>query len=149
MSSLWGGCIAHPRSPEAYPGRHYHPRHFRKRSRCPGGQAHLVSWGAGLQIARLASRTEAAARSKCVPASLISADERGPATQAAHRPLSTYARIRLAAASAGAAFTTFADKALSPSSFHQSGLAASSHSVCRSRSKAFAVAATHSSEPSG
>ena len=31
-----GGCFAPHRRPEAYPGRHYHPRYFRKRSRCPG-----------------------------------------------------------------------------------------------------------------
>ena len=30
------GCFAPPRRPEAHPDRHYHPRHFRKRSRCPG-----------------------------------------------------------------------------------------------------------------
>ena len=30
------GCFAPPRRPEAHPDRHYHPRHFRKRGRCPG-----------------------------------------------------------------------------------------------------------------
>ena len=33
-ASLRRGCFAPQRRP--YPGRHYHPRHFRKRSRCPG-----------------------------------------------------------------------------------------------------------------
>ena len=31
-----GGALHPPRRPEVHPDRHYHPRHFRKRSRCPG-----------------------------------------------------------------------------------------------------------------
>ena len=69
-----------------------------------------------------------AARSKCVAASLSSAAERGPAPQVLYRPLSTPARMRLAALSFGAALTTLADSALSPSSFHHSGLATLAHS---------------------
>ena len=42
-AGLRGGCFAPRRRPEAYPGRHYHPRHFRKRSRCPGRRARPAS----------------------------------------------------------------------------------------------------------
>ena len=31
-----GGALHPSRRPEAHPDHHYHPRHFRKRSRCPG-----------------------------------------------------------------------------------------------------------------
>ena len=62
----------------------------------------------------------AAARSKCVAASMSSAAERGPASQAGDCPHSTVARIRLACRSSGAALTTLADSALSLSSFHHS-----------------------------
>ena len=68
----------------------------------------------------------AAARSKCVAASLSSAAERGPSSQTPlHRPLSTVARTWWVTKSFGAALTTLADSALSPSSFHHSGLATS------------------------
>ena len=53
------------------------------------------------------------------------------------------------ATSFGAALTTLADSALSPSSFHHSGLATSAHSDCRSMQKALAVACAQSSEPTG
>eukprot|EP00964_Phaeocystis_antarctica_P123866 scaffold87558_cov48-Phaeocystis_antarctica.AAC.2 len=90
------------------------------------------------QAARPASRAfiagagcSAEARSKCVAASLSSAAERGPTSQGAPpRPLSTAARISLAIASFGAALATLADSALSPSSFHHSGLATSAHAYC-------------------
>eukprot|EP00964_Phaeocystis_antarctica_P074967 scaffold46200_cov66-Phaeocystis_antarctica.AAC.2 len=49
----------------------------------------------------------------------------------------------------GAAVTTLADSALSPSSFHHSGLATSAHSFHRSTPKACVVAFAQSSEPSG
>jgi hypothetical protein len=48
--------------------------------------------------------------------------------------------MALADASFGAAFTTLADSALSPSSLHHSGLATWSHSSSVSRLKAAAVA---------
>ena len=51
----------------------------------------------------------AAARSKCVAASLSSATERGPASQAPHSPLSTSARIWQATPLSGATLTTLAD----------------------------------------
>eukprot|EP00964_Phaeocystis_antarctica_P076108 scaffold47032_cov66-Phaeocystis_antarctica.AAC.3 len=54
-----------------------------------------------------------------------------------------------ALASFGAALTTLADSALSPSSFHHSGLATSAHSFRTSVSKASAVALAQSSEPKG
>eukprot|EP00964_Phaeocystis_antarctica_P014452 scaffold7958_cov45-Phaeocystis_antarctica.AAC.1 len=57
------------------------------------------------------------------------------------------ARMRLALTSLGAALTTFTDSALSPWSFHHSGLATSSHAFSRSVSKAAAVATAQSSEP--
>eukprot|EP00964_Phaeocystis_antarctica_P090185 scaffold57671_cov48-Phaeocystis_antarctica.AAC.1 len=91
----------------------------------------------------------AAARSKCVAAFLSSAHERGPASQPAHRPLSTEARISWAWTSFGAALTTLADSALSPSSFHHSGLATSAHTSSLSMSKAAAVARAHVSDPTG
>eukprot|EP00964_Phaeocystis_antarctica_P013395 scaffold7334_cov64-Phaeocystis_antarctica.AAC.8 len=53
------------------------------------------------------------------------------------------------ASSFGAALTTFADSAKSPSSFHHSGLATSPHAFCVSTSKALAVASAQSSEPTG
>eukprot|EP00964_Phaeocystis_antarctica_P037887 scaffold21671_cov63-Phaeocystis_antarctica.AAC.2 len=55
----------------------------------------------------------------------------------------TKARMALAPTSFGAALTALADSALSPSSFHHSGLATSAHSFCRSRSKALAMAIAH------
>eukprot|EP00964_Phaeocystis_antarctica_P017936 scaffold9959_cov66-Phaeocystis_antarctica.AAC.1 len=76
-----------------------------------------------------------------------SAAERGPASQALCCPPSTIARISLAAASSGAALTTLADSALSPSSFHHSGLATSAHSSSVSTVKAHAVARPHSIKP--
>eukprot|EP00964_Phaeocystis_antarctica_P020618 scaffold11403_cov64-Phaeocystis_antarctica.AAC.1 len=70
----------------------------------------------------------AAARSKCVAASSSSAAERGPTSHELYpSPISTSARIWLAPTSSGAALTTLADSALSPSSFHHSGLATSAH----------------------
>jgi len=58
----------------------------------------------------------AATRSKYVAASLSSAAERGPASQASPlRPLSTTARILLVWKSFGANVTTLVDSALSPS----------------------------------
>eukprot|EP00964_Phaeocystis_antarctica_P047222 scaffold27313_cov85-Phaeocystis_antarctica.AAC.2 len=91
----------------------------------------------------------AAARSKCVAASLSSAAEGGPASQASHCPVSTMARIWLASTSSGAALTTLADSALSSLSFHHSGLATSAHSCFASISKARAVASAQNSEPTG
>eukprot|EP00964_Phaeocystis_antarctica_P085425 scaffold53953_cov51-Phaeocystis_antarctica.AAC.1 len=91
----------------------------------------------------------AAARSKCVAASMSSAAERGPASQAPHCPISTNARISWPTPSSGAALTTLADSALSPSSFHHSGLATSVHTSHVSISKASAVACAHFSEPTG
>eukprot|EP00964_Phaeocystis_antarctica_P128231 scaffold91988_cov63-Phaeocystis_antarctica.AAC.2 len=62
-------------------------------------------------------------RLKCEAASLSSVAERGSTSQAPlHSPLSTIARMRLATSRSGAAFTTLADSALSPSSCHHSGL---------------------------
>eukprot|EP00964_Phaeocystis_antarctica_P116361 scaffold80300_cov75-Phaeocystis_antarctica.AAC.2 len=87
----------------------------------------------------------AAARSKCVAASLSSAAERGPATQAPHAPLNTSARMQWAGPWFGAALTTLADSALSPASFHHSGLATSSHS---SRFKMLATHAVATAQPS-
>eukprot|EP00964_Phaeocystis_antarctica_P103801 scaffold69046_cov77-Phaeocystis_antarctica.AAC.10 len=55
--------------------------------------------------------------------------------------------MKLVIASFGAALTTLTDSALRPSSFHHSGLAISSHSLAIS--KAFAVASTQCSEPTG
>jgi len=90
----------------------------------------------------------AADRSKCAAASLSSAAERGAASQVPpDTPLSTLARMMLALTSFGATLTTFADSALSPSSFHHSGLATSAHTSCSSMSKAHAVASAQSSEP--
>eukprot|EP00964_Phaeocystis_antarctica_P124578 scaffold88220_cov54-Phaeocystis_antarctica.AAC.3 len=70
-----------------------------------------------------------------------SAAERGPTSQALVRspPPSTIARMRLGPNPFGAALTTLADSALSPSSFHHSGLTTSAHTSSRSMSKAFAV----------
>eukprot|EP00964_Phaeocystis_antarctica_P061823 scaffold36968_cov62-Phaeocystis_antarctica.AAC.1 len=48
-----------------------------------------------------------------------------------------------------AARKILADSALSPSSFHHSGLATSPHSPPRSMWKAVAMAQAHSSEPTG
>eukprot|EP00964_Phaeocystis_antarctica_P139882 scaffold104667_cov72-Phaeocystis_antarctica.AAC.13 len=53
----------------------------------------------------------------------------------------------LAPSSFGAALITLADSALSPSSFHHSGLATSAHSSSRSVSKASAVALAQPSDP--
>eukprot|EP00964_Phaeocystis_antarctica_P064832 scaffold39038_cov62-Phaeocystis_antarctica.AAC.1 len=89
----------------------------------------------------------AAVRLKCVAASLSSATERGPTSQAPFRPPSTSARMWWACSSSGAALTTLADSALIPSSFHHSGLATSSHTSCTSRLKANAVANAQSIEP--
>ena len=89
----------------------------------------------------------AAVRSKCVAASLSSAAERGPASQARHRPLSTIARIWLACAASGDALTTLADSALSPSSLHYSGLATSAHASWNSMRNACAAALAHSRDP--
>ena len=92
----------------------------------------------------------AADRSKCAAASLSSAAERSPTFPAAvHYPLSTTARMPLATSWFGAALTTLADSALSPSSFHHSGLATSLHTSSFSRSKAYAVACAQRSEPTG
>eukprot|EP00964_Phaeocystis_antarctica_P111517 scaffold75867_cov34-Phaeocystis_antarctica.AAC.2 len=92
----------------------------------------------------------AAVRSKCVAASLSSAAERGPASQRPpHIPLSTNARMASAASSFGAARTTLADSALSPSSFHHSGLATSAHSFFARAWNVFAVASAQRSEPTG
>eukprot|EP00964_Phaeocystis_antarctica_P142240 scaffold107473_cov24-Phaeocystis_antarctica.AAC.1 len=44
---------------------------------------------------------------------------------------------------------TLADSTLSPSSFHHSGLATSSHTFSFSTLKAFAVASAQTSEPTG
>eukprot|EP00964_Phaeocystis_antarctica_P039238 scaffold22445_cov73-Phaeocystis_antarctica.AAC.10 len=89
----------------------------------------------------------AAARSKCVAASLSSAAERGPDSQPTQFPRSTIARIWLAASSSGAALTTLADSTLSPSSFHHSGLATSAHAFCVSMLRANAVARPQGLEP--
>eukprot|EP00964_Phaeocystis_antarctica_P066931 scaffold40501_cov65-Phaeocystis_antarctica.AAC.2 len=78
---------------------------------------------------------------------MSSAAERDPGSHALHCPLSTTARISWPTPSSGAALTTLADSALSPSSFHHSGLATSSHASCISISKASAVASAQSSEP--
>ena len=83
-------------------------------------------------------------RRKCVAASLSSAAEQGPISQASPViPLSTPARMLLGAAWFGAALTSLADSALSSSSFHHSGLATSLHSSCCSVSKVLAVARAH------
>ena len=91
----------------------------------------------------------AAARSKCAAAAVSSTAERGPAFHALHFPISTHARMQCAFAKVGAAFTTLADNALSPSSLHHSGLATSVHSCVFSRSKACAVASAQLPEPTG
>eukprot|EP00964_Phaeocystis_antarctica_P021165 scaffold11720_cov48-Phaeocystis_antarctica.AAC.2 len=91
----------------------------------------------------------APARSKSAAASMSSAADRGATSQPPHAPLSTVARMVNALASFGAALTTLADSALSPSSLHHSGLATSAHAFSRSMSKAFAVATAESSEPTG
>ena len=70
---------------------------------------------------------------------MSSAAERGPASQAPPIPRSTLARMTLAPSSFGANVTTLADSALSPSSFHHSGLATPAHCSDRSMSKATAV----------
>eukprot|EP00964_Phaeocystis_antarctica_P136981 scaffold101467_cov55-Phaeocystis_antarctica.AAC.1 len=64
-------------------------------------------------------------------------------------PISTTARIWLAAISFGAALKALADNALSSSSFHHSGLATSAHTFRVSMLKAIAVALAHVSEPTG
>eukprot|EP00964_Phaeocystis_antarctica_P035385 scaffold20193_cov59-Phaeocystis_antarctica.AAC.3 len=90
----------------------------------------------------------AADRRKSAAASLSSAAERGPTSQAPYdNPPSTNARMTLATTSFGAALTTLADSALSPSSFHHSGLATSAHSIILSSLKPFAVATAQPSEP--
>eukprot|EP00964_Phaeocystis_antarctica_P147892 scaffold114601_cov72-Phaeocystis_antarctica.AAC.2 len=92
----------------------------------------------------------AAACSKCVAASLSSAAERRPTSQApAQCPVSTIARIWLAVCPFGAALTTLADNALSPLSFHHSGLGVSPFALSRSDSKADVVATAQSAEPAG
>eukprot|EP00964_Phaeocystis_antarctica_P098027 scaffold64100_cov54-Phaeocystis_antarctica.AAC.2 len=90
-----------------------------------------------------------ATRSKCAAASLNSTADRGPACQAPPPPCSTTARMVIALQSFGAARKTLADSALSPSSFHHSGLATSAHSFCCSSLKASAVALAQYSEPTG
>eukprot|EP00964_Phaeocystis_antarctica_P113223 scaffold77290_cov58-Phaeocystis_antarctica.AAC.4 len=76
--------------------------------------------------------------------------QRSPTSQTSpSNPLSTYARMSMADSAFGAALTTLADSALSPSSFHHSGLATSAHSSRISLSKAFAVATVQPSEPIG
>ena len=94
----------------------------------------------------------AAARLNLLAASLSSAAEgRGPTTQAlcAQCPLSTTARIMFVSTRFGAAPTTLADSALSPSSFHHSGLTTSLHSFIFSMSKAADVACAQPSESAG
>eukprot|EP00964_Phaeocystis_antarctica_P136936 scaffold101424_cov43-Phaeocystis_antarctica.AAC.2 len=92
------------------------------------------------------ARCSTAARSKCRAASMSSAAERGPVS-AQYHPHSTSARIWWATPSSGAALTTLADNALSPSSFHHTGLATSAHAFRFSMSKAIAVACAQRSEP--
>ena len=46
------GCFLPPCRPEAHPDRHYHPRHFRKRSRCPGLRTAPLQLTAPLQQPR-------------------------------------------------------------------------------------------------
>eukprot|EP00964_Phaeocystis_antarctica_P088905 scaffold56607_cov60-Phaeocystis_antarctica.AAC.1 len=53
----------------------------------------------------------------------------------------------MATTASGAALAILADSALSPSSFHHSGLATSSHTSCISMLKAHAVASAQPSEP--
>eukprot|EP00964_Phaeocystis_antarctica_P037260 scaffold21281_cov64-Phaeocystis_antarctica.AAC.1 len=89
-------------------------------------------------------------RSKCAAASLSSAAERGPASQEPpHTPVNTTARMLCAHPAFGAALTTIADSALSPSSSHHSGLAPSANFFCLNWSKACAVAHAQFSEPAG
>ena len=115
----------------------------------------MVSASLRHKSARLAFRAfsvgafdSAADRSQCAAASMSSAAERGPTSQAPPSDLlSTQARMLCALSSFGNALTTLADSALSPSSFHHSGLATSAHSSCRSLSKAAAVAFAYFSEP--
>ena len=57
--------------------------------------------------------------------------------------------MSIADSSFSAARKTLADSALSASSFHHSGVAASLHSSSRSTSKAFAVALAQFSESTG
>eukprot|EP00964_Phaeocystis_antarctica_P020249 scaffold11175_cov63-Phaeocystis_antarctica.AAC.5 len=57
--------------------------------------------------------------------------------------------MSIADSSFGAALTTLADSALSPSSFHHSGVATSATDFSRSRSKAFTVAPAQPSESTG
>eukprot|EP00964_Phaeocystis_antarctica_P102358 scaffold67706_cov55-Phaeocystis_antarctica.AAC.4 len=109
---------------------------------------HLTALPASTSFCAGASHS-ATARSKCAAASLSSAAERGPDSQARHCPVSTIARTLVAAGSFGAALTTLADSALSPSSFHHSGLATLSHWSCISNSKARAVASAQSTESTG
>ena len=92
----------------------------------------------------------AAARSKCVAASMTSAAERGTASKVRKdipHTSSTQAPHKQPKMSvADSVFrTTLADSALSPSSFHHSGLASSLQSSCISMSKARAVACAQSS----
>ena len=93
----------------------------------------------------------AAARLNLLAASLSSAAEGAPTTQAlyAQCPLSTTARIMFVSTRFGAAPTTLADSALSPSSFHHSGLTTSLHSFIFSMSKAADVACAQPSESAG
>ena len=85
-------------------------------------------------------------RSKCAAASSSSAAERGPANQALDIQLSTIARMVMVGSLFGNALTTIADSALSPSSFHHSGLATSAHASCISVMQASVVACAHSTE---
>ena len=80
---------------------------------------------------------------------MSSAAERGPASQEPHAAYSTSARIKVVSWSFGNALTTVADSALSPSSFHHSGLATSAHASRTSMLKACAVALAHICESTG
>eukprot|EP00964_Phaeocystis_antarctica_P141867 scaffold106998_cov60-Phaeocystis_antarctica.AAC.5 len=110
----------------------------RHTSACPASSAFTAGTG-----------HSAAARSKCSTHFLSSVAERGPASQATVDPRSTPARITLAFALSGAALITLADSALSPSSFHHSGLATSAHTSDVSIPKPNAAASAHHSEPTG
>eukprot|EP00964_Phaeocystis_antarctica_P020332 scaffold11233_cov59-Phaeocystis_antarctica.AAC.4 len=91
-----------------------------------------------------------AARSKCSAASTSSAAERCRTSHTLKcSPLSRIARMLCARTSFGAAFTTLADSALRPSSFHHSGLVTSAQTFSRNKSKAAAAARAHRSEPTG
>mmetsp|Transcript_15301 Transcript_15301/g.36371 ORF Transcript_15301/g.36371 Transcript_15301/m.36371 type:complete len:218 (-) Transcript_15301:423-1076(-) len=79
-----------------------------------------------------------AVRSKCVAASLRSAAERGPDSQAVSWAASTSDRI-LCPTSLSVPSTTVFERALRASSFHHSGLATSAHSSTFRLSKAAAM----------